>query len=43
MMRICSVLQVSAELLQKYLDLEKKDVLRFFLSYAGEYLEIETT
>lgn len=30
------LLQVSSELLQKYLDLEKNVILKFFLRFAGE-------
>lgn len=30
------VLQVSKELLQKYLDLEKNFILKFFLRFAGK-------
>ena len=40
---IIIVLQVSTELLQKYLDLEKNVILRFFLRFAGEHLMHDTS
>ena len=36
------VLQVSTELLQQYLDLEKNVILRFFLRFAGKRLVHDT-
>ena len=37
---IIVVLQVSTELLQQYLDLEKNVILRFFLRFAGKHLPL---